>query len=476
MEPVVLLVDPTESSMAVLASRLRMQGFVVIESSTASDGARLALSEPPAVVVADLWMPSISGVQLCRLLKAEPGTDTVPVILRGPEGQRNRFWAERAGAAAYVAKGRMGDLVRAISTAIASAPPLPDFVTHFPGDENYVRDRIAANLDQALFDSVLASEVRALGTCGEFARLFDLFSQFVCQVTSYRWLALTTLKPQQRLGLHCNPERRTDAEREARAALDLEGPTLMVPVEDEDAFDDVEGPPPIVHPIELGNVLLGHLALAVREPSSDQDSRFVEVLARELAGPVRMATLVEESQRLARVDPLTGLVNRRAFRESLDIELARAVRHGLPLTAMLFDIDHFKHVNDQYGHATGDAVLAATGSLLLSRARRGDIVARWGGEEFVVALYAADSESGRLLAERFRQAMTELVVKDPNGAVIPISASFGVAQLAPGDTVDVWIDRADHAMYEAKAGGRNRVVIAGPPAVFAPPGLRAVGE
>ena len=193
----VLLIDQTDTTLAVLASRLRMQGYSVTECTTAAEGARHALSEPPRAVVADLWMPGISGVQLCRLLKAEPATTGVPVILRGPDGQRNRFWAERAGAAAYVVKGRMGDLVRSLSRAIADAPEPDTFFTHLSGDEADVRDRIAAHLDQALFESVIASEIRALGTCGAFDRLFDLFSQFVCQVTSYRWLAVATTHPRR---------------------------------------------------------------------------------------------------------------------------------------------------------------------------------------------------------------------------------------------------------------------------------------
>src|SRR4051794_39743542 len=106
-QPTIILVDPSEDR-EVLAERLRMQGFNVITAENAETGAFLALSEPPAVVIADLWMPGISGVQLCRLLCAEPATEKVPIILRGPDQEvRNRFWAERAGAAAYVARGRI---------------------------------------------------------------------------------------------------------------------------------------------------------------------------------------------------------------------------------------------------------------------------------------------------------------------------------------------------------------------------------
>src|SRR5262250_626252 len=115
-------------------------------------------------------MPSISGVQLCRLLRSEAGTSKVPVILRGQEGRRNHFWAEQAGAFAYVVKGRMGELVRALRRAIdhRDAAGDDDFFVVNSTEGLDVRERIATHLDAALFESVIASEVRRLGTCESF--------------------------------------------------------------------------------------------------------------------------------------------------------------------------------------------------------------------------------------------------------------------------------------------------------------------
>jgi two-component system cell cycle response regulator len=455
----VLLIDPTESSLTVLASRLRMQGYAVTECSTAADGARHALLAPPRAVVADLWMPSISGVQLCRLLNAEPSTMGVPVILRGPDAQRNRFWAERAGAAAYVVKGRMGDLVRALSRTIALTPEPDEFFTQLAGDDLDVRDRIAAHLDQALFASVIASEIRALSSCGEFERLFDLFAQFVCRVTSYRWLGISTFHP-RRVGLHCNPLRRAAAELEARDALQAPRDVPTAVIEDEDALDDASGASPLVAPIELGTSTIGRLSLAGREASRYQDVTLVTVLARELAGPIRMVALVEESQRLSRLDPLTGLMNRRAFREQLERDIGQAHRHATPLACILFDIDHFKHINDQHGHATGDAVLTAVGELLRRTSRTVDLNCRWGGEEFVVMLHHCDLRCAQDTAENLRTELAHCSVVSENGAQLSVTASFGIAELTCTDTIDTLIDRADRAMYEAKTSGRNRVVAA----------------
>lgn len=454
----ILLVDPKSPAREVLAERLRMQGYSVSIASDGAEGAHAALSEPPDAVVADLWMPSISGVQLCRLLKAEPSTANVPVLLRGAEGRRNQFWAERAGASAYVVQGRMGDLVRALGRTILPRSAEAAVPSAAPEGTGEVRDRIAAHLDEALFESVLAAEVRQLAVTGSFDRLFDLFAQFVSQVTSYRWLALSTLSP-PRLGVHTNPAAREQAVREANAAMLPADGTHLLCVEDDDAFADENGPPPIVLPVLFGSTHLGNIAIAARAPSHPRDRALVEVLARELGGAVRVATLVEETQRLATVDALTGLRNRRAFIEAVLREVARTERYGDPLTVMLLDIDHFKRVNDTFGHASGDLVLSAVGHALAESARTTDVAARWGGEEFVVALTATTIDGARIAAERMRSAIEALKVRNPEGVLVPVTASFGVASCRRGDSLESLVDRADRAMYMAKTSGRNRVVL-----------------
>jgi two-component system cell cycle response regulator len=450
-----VLIDPTIGTTGPLADRLRMQGHQVSIAQSPADGARMALAEPPSAVIADLWMPSISGVQLCRLLKAEPATEHVPVILRGPDSPRDRFWAERAGASEYVVKGRMGDLVRALSRAIAHRPDGDGFFTTFA--EQDIRERIAAHLDAALFESVLAAEVRALGICGAFDRLFDLFSQFVSRVATYRWLAVSTRQP-LRIGLHTNPACRAAAESEARQALGFGSEGVLILVEDEDACEGEAGDRPIVEPIELGGIRIGDLALSLPAATGSQDTQLAGIIAREIAGPIRMATLMEESQRLATVDALTGLMNRRALNSALQIEIERCRRYGQALSFVLLDIDHFKMINDRRGHGTGDAVLSALGKLLAQIARKTDMAARWGGEEFVIALTNSTMSGAAIFAERLRASIEALEVADGQGVRVPITASIGLAEYQSGDSLDSLVDRADRAMYIAKSSGRNRVV------------------
>jgi two-component system, cell cycle response regulator len=463
----VILLDPCEASRGVLARRLRAQGYAVEPAADPAAGADMALSAPPMAVVADLWMPSISGVQLCRLLRSEPATADVPVILRGDaDDPRSRFWAVRAGAAAYVTKGRMGELVRELAKA-SRRTPSDSFFMQLSGGALDIRERIAQHLDAALFESVLAAEIRALATCGSLDRLFDLLSQFFAQVHSYRWLGVLTLSP-PRFALHHHPRLAEAAEREARAALGVPDDLPVSRIEDEDATDHAEGPPCELRHVLFGSLDVGRVAVGPSPAAADGCGATLDLVARDLGGAIRMAALVEESQRLALTDSLTGLANRRAFLAAVELEHARAVRHGYPLTLVLVDIDHFKQINDRHGHASGDRALAEVGALLRASLRVNDVPARWGGEEFVFALPSTDRRGGQVVAERVREALEALEISDASGGRIPVTASFGVASLEPHETLSALLDRADRAMYLAKTSGRNRVVASGePPKVVA---------
>lgn len=154
-------------------------------------------------------------------------------------------------------------------------------------------------------------------------------------------------------------------------------------------------------------------------------------------------------------DPLTGVGNRRALEQALALETSRAERTGESLCALMADIDHFKRVNDTYGHEAGDKVLAAFGDLLRRQTRATDVVARFGGEEFVVLMPHTDIERATDTAERIREALASSRFEPLPG---PVTVSVGVAELAADESGESLLRRADMALYEAKQSGRNRVV------------------
>lgn len=179
---------------------------------------------------------------------------------------------------------------------------------------------------------------------------------------------------------------------------------------------------------------------------------------RELHGAHRM--LVAKSQALihaATTDPLCDIPNRRAFMDMAEKEFERAKRYGRPLSMILFDVDHFKSVNDRYGHSTGDKVLQSVTANCLGQLRINDRIGRLGGEEFAVMLPETGEEGALALAERMRRALDERTI-EVDEATLKVTASFGVATLADRDkSVDTLLQRADMASYRSKTYGRNRV-------------------
>ncbi len=167
-----------------------------------------------------------------------------------------------------------------------------------------------------------------------------------------------------------------------------------------------------------------------------------------------------EAERRAQTDPLTGVLNRRSLIERLDAACARARTRGLPVSLLFIDLDHFKEINDTFGHQAGDACLAAIVGPIQAELRQSDVIGRYGGEEFVVILSSADAAAARPIAERILQRVADIRVGG-YGETISLTCSIGIAT---SDTLGVWgqhlIARADAAVYVAKRAGRNRVQFA----------------
>jgi len=166
----------------------------------------------------------------------------------------------------------------------------------------------------------------------------------------------------------------------------------------------------------------------------------------------RMA-LEEELWLLAVTDTLTNVYNRRYFTQKLEEEMERVRRSGSSFSLIMLDIDHFKNVNDLFGHNAGDLVLKSMAEMIANRIRKIDTMARWGGEEFVLLLPETDGNAAVILAETLRKQLSQMEIP----VVGKITASFGVASYSSGDTVDTLVNRADKRMYEAKSAGRNCV-------------------
>ena len=166
-----------------------------------------------------------------------------------------------------------------------------------------------------------------------------------------------------------------------------------------------------------------------------------------------------ELQRAAHADALTGLANRSALALQAP-GLARVTAHDPPVAVLMLDIDHFKRVNDQHGHAAGDQALREVALRLQATLRQGDLLARWGGEEFCVCLPGADEAAARAVAEKLRRSVADAPLQLPDGTALLLTASLGVAALGVAEELPAALGRADAALYRAKQAGRDRVALA----------------
>ncbi|HET6230463.1 MAG TPA: sensor domain-containing diguanylate cyclase [Longimicrobiaceae bacterium] len=237
------------------------------------------------------------------------------------------------------------------------------------------------------------------------------------------------------------------------------GEPPVIPSEDAEIRDHVPAEVAVVAPLDFGDGGAGLLILGKRmteAPYEPHDLALLRALADSSAIALRNAELVDRLRAQATIDPLTGCHNRRGFDEILTVEFARAKRHGRPLSVVLLDIDHFKHVNDDFGHEVGDHALQRIGRAVRHAFQTSDSACRYGGEEFALIFPEKDKEEAKLLAERLRLLIESL----PPNAEVPraMTASFGLASFPDdaGEPADL-IRAADRALYQAKARGRNRV-------------------
>jgi diguanylate cyclase (GGDEF)-like protein len=218
-----------------------------------------------------------------------------------------------------------------------------------------------------------------------------------------------------------------------------------------------------VLPLKTGDQVLGTLVVgAQRRGAYDQDHvRQLEVVAMQAADAILRARLFDETERLATTDGLTGLLNHRVFQSRLDEHVAAAVRYSKKLSFLLTDVDHFKKVNDTYGHPAGDEVLRGVARILAREARSTDLVARYGGEEFAIVMPETDAAGALVIAERIREKVAACVFSTGAGD-LRATISIGIATIPDDAQAKArLVELADAALYRAKRGGRNRSVAAG---------------
>ena len=467
----VLVVDDSAITRALLIRTLERAGFTVIEAQDGIEGAVVALRERPDVVVTDLEMPTMDGTQLLRLLKSDPATAHAPVLIVTSHGEApSRYWGLQTGADAYLTKDhRPEELVEAVTRLFAAAPPPAEVVEALPEGPLEVLARVARHLDRSLMQATVVNALLEQGMgAASLHEACRITLKVVAEVVDARLLGVGLAEPDT-VTLHLLLAEPLALHTVDRCASSLIAQLDMSPGADisseitGDREGDVEVDVDSLVSFQLSlRDANGRLVVLPRSPGqfASVSRRLVEAVTGHLALVLDNARLAQRLRELSMRDGLTKIYNHRAIHDRLGEELARASRYGHPLAVIICDLDHFKRVNDAFGHLAGDAVLRGAAKAMEASLRSADLFGRYGGEEFLAVLPETDLAAALHLAERMRDALTGRLLPLPAGGTIGVTGSFGVAgreELDGEVTADRLVTLADERLYAAKAAGRDCV-------------------
>lgn len=448
----VLIVDDIPTNVRLLEARLTAEYYDVVSASSGPEALEIMRTSDVDIVLLDVMMPDMDGFEVCRRIKANPRTQHVPVVM-------------------ITALDQPSDRVNGLESGA------DDFLTK-PVDDVQLMARVKS-LSRL---KSLTDELRARAMTGQQIAIEDAIRQMDKINTSGGSILIvdTDARHAERIKNYLMPDHEVDIlTQPADAVFQVTGghyelALVSMSLSEFDPLRVCSQIRTLEHTRNLPIILIADdtdkpkVVRALDLGVNDFISRPVE--RNELAARVKtqirrqryameLRQSVSNTMALAVTDDMTGLYNRRYFDRHLGVMLSKAQGQDRDMALMILDIDHFKSVNDSYGHDIGDAVLKEFAARLKRNIRGVDLACRFGGEEFVVLMPDTDYVQAELVAERVRQAISERVFEVNAGRPLSVTVSAGVTlNENAADTPESLIKRADVALYRAKREGRNRVV------------------
>jgi two-component system, cell cycle response regulator len=446
----ILVIDDIEANVRLLEAKLTAEYYDVMTAFDGPTGLAMAASEHPDIVLLDVMMPGMDGLEVCRRLKDDPLTRHIPVVLvTALDGRADRIAGLEAGADEFLNKP-IDDVM--LFSRVRSLTRLKTVI-----DELRQREASGRRI------GVIAGAASRLAGSGGRIVICDDNERQAQRIAS-------ELAIEHRPVIEPDPEK---ALLTARGPVDLliinanargfDGLRLAAQMRSDEATRhlpilaviDPDERARMVKALEIGinDVLprpIDPQELAARARTQIKRKRYTDFLRNNL----------DHSLELAVTDQLTGLHNRRYMTGQLGALVNRAIRGGDPVSALMIDIDHFKKINDGFGHDIGDEVLREFAVRLASNVRAIDLPCRYGGEEFMVIMPDTRLEDAGRIAERIRRHVAGSPFRVPGGSEpLSVPISIGVATtIGAGDTAEALLKRSDEAVYAAKAAGRNTVI------------------
>jgi two-component system cell cycle response regulator len=445
----ILVVDDILANLKLLEARLSAEYFDVL---TAEDGIQaLAVLDRERVdlVLLDVMMPGLDGYEVCRRIKASPATMQIPVVLltaldqpddklKGLEAGADDFLSKPVEELALLTRVKNLTRLKALNdemTLRAADTPALGVAAETVAGGPPMHGRVLLIEDDALVAAEITAALAAehtVTTAADGRELTALLAE-----TDFD-IVISSLDLRHADGLRlCSQVRALPRTRHV--------PLIVLVTRGDEAR--------LLRGFDIGvndyiNRPVDRNELTARVRTQLRRKRYSDHLREK----------IDETVGLAMKDGLTGLNNRRFMEAFLKAQIERCVSAGKPLSLLIADIDHFKSINDTWGHDGGDAVLREIANRLRRDTRGGDMACRLGGEEFVVVMPETDLETAGLIGERLRYGVASSQFSVPAGVGIDVTLSVGLTALQPGDTLQTLMKRADVALYLAKNKGRNRVV------------------
>ncbi|MBI1405132.1 MAG: PleD family two-component system response regulator [Caulobacter sp.] len=446
----ILVVDDIEANVRLLEAKLTAEYYDVLTACDGPTALAIAAAEKPDIILLDVMMPGMDGFQVCRRLKDDPETRHIPVVLvTALDGRSDRIQGLEAGADEFLTKP-IDDVM--MFARVRSLTRLKLVI-----DE--LRQREASGRRMG----VIAGAASRLGGSGGRILVVDdneRQSQRVVAELGVEHRPVVETDPQKALASARGPVDMVIVNASAKA---FDGLRFCASLRSDEAtrhlsilvIVDPDDRPRLVKALEVGvNDLLTRpidpQELSARCRTQIKRKRYTDFLRQNL----------DHSLELAVTDQLTGLHNRRYMEGQLNALVKRASMGGDPVAALMIDIDHFKKINDSFGHDVGDEVLREFAIRLASNVRAVDLPCRYGGEEFTIIMPDTRLEDAHRIAERIRLHVAGSPFRVAGGSeLLTVTISIGVAcTVTDLDTPETLLKRADSAVYEAKHAGRNRVV------------------
>lgn len=445
----ILVVDDILANLKLLEARLSAEYFDVLTAETGTQALNVLERERIDLVLLDVMMPGLNGFEVCRRIKATAATMHIPVVmltaldqpddkLKGLEAGADDFLSKPVEELALLTRVKNLMRLKALNdemTLRAADTPGLDVAAETPSGTAVTGGRVLLIED----DATVAAEITGtLGTEHTVTTVADGRGMAALLAEADFDLVISSLDLKDADGLRlCSQVRALPRTRHV--------PVIVLVTRGDEAR--------LLRGFDIGvndyvNRPVDRNELTARVRTQLRRKRYADHLREK----------IDETVGLAMKDGLTGLNNRRFMEAFLKAQIERCAEAGKPLSLLIADIDHFKSINDTWGHDGGDAVLREIANRLRRDTRGADMACRLGGEEFVVVMPETDLETAGLIGERLRYGIASSPFTVPGGAEIDVTLSVGLTALQPGDTPQTLMKRADVALYLAKNKGRNRVV------------------